>query len=108
MDVDLGAVARDVAARVRRSEGWPKGHQYAVLENIEVVQVDEEPGLCMTWRQGDNEFGLLNTVRRLLELTGDEESLSFYLGLAVDEPHAGPLTGARAWFIDLPSAPHEP
>ncbi|HTY72841.1 MAG TPA: hypothetical protein VMI11_10525 [Actinomycetes bacterium] len=104
MDEDLAAIALDVIARVQLSEGWPQGHQHAVLESIEAVELDDEPGICMTWRQGENAFGLLNSVRRLVELTGAAISLPFYLGLAIDEPHPGSLTGVRVWFIDLPSS----
>ena len=107
-DLDLAALALDVAQKVEGSQGWADGHPDATLESIEVVRLGEgqEPGLLMRWRQGPNPFGLLSSVRRLLEATGTEETMPFYLGLAIDEPHRPAPDGVRVWFTELPSGPH--
>lgn len=63
---------------------------------------DVEGGVRLTWRQGDNHYGLLMPISRLLEQTGDLDSAAFYLRLAVDEPHAPTPDGSVLWFEDLP------
>ena len=87
-----------------------------VVRVIDVVWVSEagrhgddlEAGVRLTWTQGPWQFGLLMPVSRLIEQSGDAESVGFYLRLAVDEPH-GPTPNAEAlWFTDLPSGPYEP
>jgi hypothetical protein len=82
----------------------PSGH----LDEIEVIYVGEgsEPGLRMTWHQGADRFGLLNSVGRLAEQAGGLDALPFYLRLAIDEPHGPVPHASRQWFLALPSAPN--
>ena len=60
----------------------------------------------MQWRQGLKQFGLLMPIDRLAHQAGGLDSVPFYLGLAVDEPHDQPQEGTRTWFTDLPSGPY--
>jgi hypothetical protein len=84
------------------------------VASIEVVSMndrsaansEDEPGICLTWRQAENQFGLLMTLRRLAEQSGGLDSVPFYLRLAVDEPHGPTAGGAVRWFSDLPSSPN--
>jgi hypothetical protein len=84
-----------------------------VVEGIHAVWVsqkgrwgaDVEAGVRLTWRQADNQYGLLMPLSRLLQQTGDLDSAAFYLRLAVDEPHGPTPDGTILWFEDLPTAP---
>jgi hypothetical protein len=69
---------------------------------------DLTAGIRLTWTQGPWSFGLLMPIDRLIEQSGDAESVGFYLRLAVDEPHGPTPNAAAAWFTDLPSGPYEP
>jgi hypothetical protein len=64
-------------------------------------------GVAMQWRQGSHEYGLLMPIERLAHQAGGLDSVPFYLGLAVDEPHNRSPQGTRTWFTDLPSGPYE-
>lgn len=104
------AAAEAVVAAVRAQE--PVGH--GELEGIDVVHVmvgqsvgqDPEPGIRMTWRQGDWAFGLLMPFSTVVEESGGIDSAAFYLRLAVDEPHGPTPDDSRLWFVDLPSGPY--
>jgi hypothetical protein len=85
----------------------------AEIGGVEVVQLCSghgpstmTHGVAMQWRQGRQEFGLLMPIERLAHQAGGLDSVPFYLGLAVDEPHDQFPEGPRTWFTDLPSGPY--
>ena len=108
---DLQAAAAHVVETLRTRDATDE--YSGDLESIEVVQVtvgqdlgqDPEPGLCMTWAQGERKFGLVMPIRRVAQQAGALDAAPFYLQLAVDEPHRGSADGSRRWFLDLPSGP---
>ena len=61
-----------------------------------------EPGIRMTWRQGDDHYGLLIPVGGLISGARLMVDAGFDLRLAVDEPHESPPAGAVLWFRYLP------
>jgi hypothetical protein len=111
--IDLRAAALAAAEAVKTQP--VHHHQPGVeLDDIKVVYIAEdeqvgqgsEPGLRMTWHQWGNQFGLLNSVRRLAEQAGGFDAIPFYLWLAIDEPHQPAPDASRLWFRDLPTAPN--
>lgn len=109
--IDLLSIARTVVQEVRAQPNDPHGGD---LEDIEVVHVlhgqdmdqAREPGILMTWHQGQNVFGLLTPMGRLIHQAGGVETVSVYLRLAIDEPHGATPNRSRLWFLDLPSGPY--
>lgn len=102
--------ARQTVDRLRASTPWePPG---GVLDTVEIVHVCPtpdagwEPGVLMTWHQGENLFGLAIPIGRLAFQSGDLDAVPAYLMLAVDEPHGPTVDGSRLWFFDLPSGPY--
>jgi hypothetical protein len=84
------------------------------LDTIDVVYVsngqasergwsEPEPGVRMTWHQGANRFGLLISINRLAEESGDLGGVPFFLRVAIREPHGPTADGSRLWFLHLPS-----
>ena len=77
--IDLLSIARTVVQEVRAQPNDPHGGD---LEDIEVVHVlhgqdmdqAREPGILMTWHQGQNVFGLLTPMGRLIHQAGGVES----------------------------------
>ena len=61
------------------------------------------PGVVMTWHQGPNTFGLVISIERLAEQSGDLEAVPSYLNLTMHEPHGPNPDGSRLWLFDLPS-----
>jgi len=106
---DLLEAARTVVDRMWTES--PMSRSSERPETLEVVHIsvgfdigqDPEPGVCMTWTQGEQAFGLVMPISRLARQSGDLESVPFYLQLTVDEPHGRSPDGSRRWFLDLPS-----
>lgn len=105
--VSLLDAARQAVAGLREAAPWdpPNG----VLDSVDVVHVCPtpdgawEPGVVMTWHQGENLFGLVIAIGRLARESGGLEAVPTYLMLAIDEPHGPTEDGSRLWFFDLPS-----
>lgn len=113
LDVDLLAVARTVVQEVRAEPDDPLDGDLDEVE-VEVVHVIEgqhmgqpgEPGPRMTWHQGQNAFGFLIPLGRLIQEAGGVETIAVCLRLAIDEPHGPTPDQSRLWFTDLPSGPY--
>jgi hypothetical protein len=84
------------------------------VDGVELVRVSDgqvsehqgEPGVQLTWHQGEHRFGLLIPISRLAAESGGLDAVPFYLRLAIDEPHSPTPYGSRHWFSDLPSGPY--
>jgi hypothetical protein len=102
------AVQRALEGFLASTAFQPSNGEVESVEVVEVVEVEEtsEPGIRLTWHQGQHAFGLLIPITRLAYESGGLDQAPWYLRLAVDEPHEPAPNGERRWFSDLPSGPY--
>jgi hypothetical protein len=92
----------------------PEFDDYSVLESAEVIWLEDQPGVSITWTQttsdqGVRKFGLIMTVAEMRsslhgsDMPSDFDGWMLDLRLAVEEPHGTSATeGVRTWFRRWP------